>query len=144
MNSRRFLIIACTSVLLTVSSPWAAVEVAGGFILGEPTGFSLRIEKFPVLSFGWSLTHDWMYVNCDYWIINKLIPDSRDLYWYLGVGGAIGAGGSHGFLGCRVPIGLQAILERRFELFGELAPGIGIMPDVNMFLNGGIGFRYIF
>jgi hypothetical protein len=131
-------------VVIIASRPAFGSEIAGGFILGEPTGFSLRVNQFPVLGFGWSLSHDWMYVNCDYWIINKPIPDTRQLDWFLGVGGAVGVGGNHGFLGCRVPIGLKTVLERKFELFGELAPVLGLVPDVDMFLNGGIGFRYIF
>jgi hypothetical protein len=143
MKTRLFYALMFSTVIFA-SRPAVGAEVAGGFVIGEPTGFSLRIDKFPVLTFGWSLTHDWMYVNCDYWIINKPMPDAGPLYWYLGVGGAVGAGGQHGFLGCRIPIGLQAVLERRFELFGELAPGLGLVPDVALFLNGGIGFRYIF
>jgi len=29
-----------------------------------------------------------MYVNCDYWLINKPIPNAAPAYWYFGVGGA--------------------------------------------------------
>jgi hypothetical protein len=143
MKLRLFYAIMFSAVIFS-SRPASGTEIAGGFVLGEPTGFSLRIEKFPVLSFGWSLTHDWMYVNCDYWIINKSLPDAAPIDWYFGLGGAFGIGGQHGFLGCRVPIGLQGFLDIKFEIFGELAPVLGLMPDVGLFVNGGIGFRYIF
>jgi hypothetical protein len=142
MKNRLAGIVAGAALLVTVLTVDAS-EVAGGFMIGEPTGFSLRIERFPVLCFGWSLTRDYVYVNCDYWLMDKPFPDGNRLDWYLGVGGALGAG-RQAFLGCRVPIGIKGILERRFELFGEIAPGIAIAPDVGLFVNGGVGFRYIF
>jgi hypothetical protein len=135
-------IVAGAAILLTVLTADAA-EVAGGFMVGEPTGFSLRINKFPVLCFGWSFPHDFLFVNCDYWIIDKPFPNESRLDWYLGVGGALGTGHDP-FLGCRVPIGIKGILERKFELFGEIAPGVSLAPEVGLFLNGGLGFRYIF
>jgi hypothetical protein len=135
-------VIAGSIVFFTALTAGAA-EIAGGFVIGEPTGFSLRIDRFPVLGFGWALSHDWMYVNCDYWLINKPIPNAAPVYWYFGIGGALGAGNA-GFLGCRFPIGLQAVFNRRLEFFGELAPVLGLIPDVGLFANGGIGFRYIF
>jgi hypothetical protein len=133
----------CSAVIIAGSA--ARAEVAAGFVLGEPTGFTVRVDKFPVLSFGWSLTHGWMYVNGDYWIIHKpLPPDAAQVNWYLGAGAALGLGGDKGFLGGRVPIGLQAIFGRNYELFGEVAPVVGLAPDVGLFLNVGIGFRFIF
>ncbi|MBN1128201.1 MAG: hypothetical protein JXA71_04410 [Chitinispirillaceae bacterium] len=142
MKNRFSEVVAGAAFLLTVLTADAA-EVAGGFMIGEPTGFSLRINKFPVLCFGWSLPHDYVYVNCDYWLIDKPFPNEDRIDWYLGVGGALGAG-HEAFLGCRVPIGIKGIIERRFELFGEIAPGVAIAPEVGLFANGGIGFRYIF
>ena len=142
----RFFSAAVCGALIFISRPAAAAEVAAGIVLGDPTGFSIRINQFPVLGFGWSLSRDYMFVNGDYWLINKPLPDADPLYWYLGVGGALGIGGNHGSssIGCRVPIGLQAIFNRKYELFGELAPGLGLAPDVDLFVQGGIGFRYIF
>ena len=140
----RFLYAVICSAAILSSSTARGTEVAVGFVLGEPTGFSVRIERFPVLSFGWSLSYDWMYVNGDYWLIHKPLPNASPLDWYLGVGGALGLGGSQAFLGARLPIGLQMIFDRKFELFGEIAPVLGLIPDVGLFFNGGIGLRYIF
>jgi hypothetical protein len=141
----RFICVLITGAVILASRPAAGAEIAGGLVLGVPTALSLRINKFPVLAFGWGWAHyhNYMYVNCDYWIIDRPLPDAGRLDWFLGIGGSVG-GGHEGFLGCRVPIGLKGILERRFELFGELAPGISLVPEVGLFINGGIGLRYIF
>jgi hypothetical protein len=143
MKKSLFSAVMC-GALIFISRPAAGAEVAAGIVLGEPTGFSIRINNFPVLGFGWSISRDYMFVNCDYWVINKPFPNADPLYWYLGVGGALGIGGHESALGCRVPIGLQAIFNRKYEVFGEIAPGLGVAPDVEMFVQGGIGFRYIF
>lgn len=143
MKCRSFHAAVCGALLMS-SGIAAAAEVAGGAILGEPTGFSLRINNFPVLAFGWALTREQMFINCDYWLLNRPIPDADPLYWYLGVGGALGIGGHEGAIGCRVPVGFQAVFQRRYEIFGEFALGLSLVPDVRPFGQGGIGFRYIF
>jgi len=142
MKLRFLCAVMCSTVIF--SSSTARAEVAAGVMLGEPTGFTVRIDRFPVMGFAWSLSHKWTYLQCDYWIIHKPIPDAARLDWYLGAGGGVGLGHGDAFIGARLPIGLQAIFERKFELFGEIAPVLGLAPDVGLFINGGIGFRYIF
>lgn len=142
MKTRFIYAVMCGALLF--SSRSAGTEVAGGVMIGEPTGFTVRINNVPVLGFGWALSREFMFVNGDWWIINKPIPNADPLFWYLGVGAALGIGGNESSLGCRVPIGLQAVFNRKYELFGELAPGLGLAPDVKLFVHGGIGFRYIF
>lgn len=134
--------VLCASVLSVASL--ARAEVAAGVMIGEPTGLTVRVDNFPVIGLAWSLTHPWTYLQCDYWIIHKPIQSAGSLDWYLGAGGAIGGGGGESFFGARLPIGVQSIVNRKFELFGEFAPVLALAPDVNILLNLGIGFRYIF
>jgi hypothetical protein len=140
MRSRCLAILA--GIILFSSVPRASAEVAAGIIIGEPTGISLRIDHFPVLGFAWSLHHDWMYVHGDYIFIDNVLQDP--LRWYLGGGLFLGINSDNLGFGVRVPIGLQIRFDPRFEVFGELAPGIAILEETDMYLGGGIGIRYIF
>jgi hypothetical protein len=90
------------------------------------------------------MRHNSMYVHADYWIIDKSLEYEYPLDWYLGLGGALGISGGDAFIGVRVPVGLLYPFEQRWELFGELAPVVGLVPDVGFALNGGIGIRYFF
>ena len=78
---------------------------------------------------------------------------------YLGVGGIIvvstssrskndrllgTSNGSIG-LGIRVPIGIEWKLNNApVSVFGEIAPGISIMPSTDMLVQAGLGIRYLF
>lgn len=138
---RPFLFAAVCAVVLSQASNVRS-EVAAGVILGEPTGISIRIDKFPILGFAWSLKHDWMYAHGDYYFIDRTIQDQ--LSWYLGGGLAVGFGKGDPGLAVRIPVGLQFRFDPHFELFGELAPGITVMPEMEGSIMGGIGLRYIF
>jgi hypothetical protein len=122
----------------------ASAEVALGIIVGEPTGLSIRINHVPVLGVAWSLRNNWMYVQADDWLLHNSLSPVDGLNWYLGLGGGIGVGNGSFGLGLRVPVGLQLVFERNWELFGELAPGIWLLPEPDFDIKGGIGIRYIF
>jgi hypothetical protein len=136
----RFALVAFVASLLFSTSAVRA-EVAGGFVLGEPTGISVRIERLFVLGFGRSVFHDWMCIQGDYIFIDRMLQER--LRWYLGAGALLEAG-HNGGLGCRVPVGLLWPFDPKFEAFGEIAPGINLIPEVQPLLCVGIGIRYIF
>jgi hypothetical protein len=140
MKSRLFIALICAMILAPAMKTHARIGV--GIVVGEPTGLSIRVNHFPVLGVTWSIPGNRMQVSADYWIIHK--PLEHPLYWYLGLGGAIGVRDGGAFLGARVPLGLQLPFERDWELFGELVPVVGLIPDVGLYLNGGIGIRYFF
>ncbi len=137
----RFLRALIFAAVIFSASSAVRAEVAAGFVLGEPTGISVRINHFPVLGFAWSMTHDWMYIQGDYIFIDRMIQER--LRWYLGAGVVLEAGHDGG-IGGRVPIGLLWPFDPKFEAFGEIAPGINLIPEVNALLFVGIGIRYIF
>lgn len=139
MKLRLFL--AAISAAVLISGSAVRAEVAGGFVLGEPTGISVRIDRFLVLGFGHSLMHDWMCIQGDYIFIDRMLQER--LRWYLGAGAVLEAGHDGG-LGGRVPIGLLWLFDPKFEAFGEIAPGINLIPEIQPLIGVGIGIRYIF
>ena len=140
MKSRCMIVLAALALCTTTQKIDA--EVAAGIIIGEPTGVSIRIDHFPVLGFAWSLHRDWMYVHGDYIFIDNVLQDP--LRWYLGGGLFLGIHNDHVGFGVRIPVGLQIRFHPNFEVFGELAPGIALIEDTDIYLGGGIGIRYVF
>ncbi len=137
--------------ILAIYSPGLVAASTGiGIILGEPTGLSFRMNNFPVAGLGWSF-NNYIHFHCDYWIINDVLKD--EINWYIGAGGKLLFYGSKdnekdknaktgvGF-GFRVPVGLQYYINKEFELFCEVAPGIRLVPAAGIDINGGIGIRY--
>jgi hypothetical protein len=139
MKSRLFLALITAAVLTPLFSAQARIGL--GVVAGEPTGLTMRIDKFPVLGASWSFHDEYMLVYCDYWIINKELESP--LNWYLGLGGEIGIH-SDMSVGARVPIGLQWPFQQDWELFFELAPVVVLVPGADFTMNGGIGIRYFF
>ena len=111
-----------------------------GVIVGDPTGLSFRVNRFPVLAVAWSRDSH-IHINMDYWLFNP------KLEWpvkaYIGIGGNFQFGDNFG-IGARFPLGLQLFFARYFELFGELVPGIQFSQDPGFDLDAGIGLRFIF
>jgi hypothetical protein len=140
MKPRIFFSLVCGAMLFSTSPTKA--EVAAGVILGEPTGLSVRINQFPVLGVAWSAAHNWMYVHGDYIFIDRTLEEQ--LRWYLGVGAVLHIGDGESGIGGRVPIGLLFPFDPKFELFGELVPGLNLVPEIRFNVGGGIGIRYIF
>jgi hypothetical protein len=121
-----------------------------GIIIGEPTGISLKFGNFPVLGIAWSLGNV-LHINCDYWLHNTSL--SEPFLWYVGVGGKILFGevregknkveGNEFGLGARIPVGIQVyLIKNKLELFGEIVPGILLIPSTGFDIDFGIGLRY--
>ena len=142
MKIRILSIILFVLLILGVVNPVGA-NTGIGFILGEPTGLSLRIDKFPVLGIAWSLDN-YFHLHCDYWITSRHIK--RGLYWFWGFGGKMTLDkyeGKNFALGMRVPIGLRYFPSKRIEIFFELVPGIRVFPNTTTDFDVGIGMRFI-
>jgi hypothetical protein len=140
MKTRILFSTLCAAFLFSASTINA--EVAAGVILGEPTGISVRINHFPILGFAWSGTYNWTYIYGDYILIDRTVENN--VRWYLGAGAAILIGNNESGIGGRVPVGLLYTFDPKFELFGEIVPGIELAPDMRMIIGAGIGIRYIF
>ncbi len=128
-------------VLMIPLSAFADMGIGGVAGFSQPTGVTFKMDNFPVVSLGWSLNNNWVSGTVDYWFINKKIQ--RNFLWYLGAGAKASIDNSFG-LAFRVPVGIQWYFMPAFELFGELAPGMAILPGFGFDLSAGIGLRYHF
>jgi hypothetical protein len=104
---------------------------AGGGLFSP--GFSLKIPGLP-LFFGLNASFGGftgLGVSADYYLVDRdLVRDgSLDLDWFLGLGAFTHLYFGDYFaaaLGLRLPIGLSWHINRVFELFLDVAPGIGV------------------
>ncbi len=128
-----------------------AQDMGVGFILGEPTGLSLKkmtgTKNAVDAGLGWSFRSENKFnLFSDYLFIFK-----DGLYWnetpldvYLGVGGRMKFADDIE-LGVRGPVGLSAWNDSKtMEFFGEVAPILDFVSDSNLELNLGLGARYYF
>ena len=128
-------------LFLAVNTMPASTSI--GFILGEPTGLSLKFDNFPVLGIAWSLD-DYLHVHIDYWFSSRRFQ--RALYWYWGFGGKVifqKYKDKDFGLGLRMPLGIRYFPARRVEIFFELAPGMKVYPKTEVDIDAGIGIRFI-
>lgn len=108
----------------------------GGF--GSVAGFNPGVSlKFPNLPVYWGINASigggtvGLSVSGDYYLIDQNLVKigSSNLGWFLGLGAFthIYFGNSASFaLGARLPIGLSWQINRTFELFMDVVPGIGV------------------
>jgi hypothetical protein len=140
-------------ILFALATSALAGSVGLGFMIGEPTGLSLKAWSGSRTAFdvaaGWSLgSSDWVYVHSDYlWHRYDLDVDMRgSLPYYFGLGGRVLLREGHDSkLGVRLPLGLDYIThDQRFDFFIEVAPIINLVPDTELDISGGIGARIYF
>jgi hypothetical protein len=151
MRKQSLILLICAAILFPVFK--ANAGVSAGIMLGSPSVVTIKIDNTVVLGIGgWNYG---MVVTADHWIIHNPIPTSSvELNWYLGIGGEIGFWNDYdpywhhyynnsGFLGVRIPVGLQILFEQRWEAFVEIAPVL-VIPPFYPIADGGIGIRYTF
>jgi hypothetical protein len=124
-----------TGVGLFLGGGWASV---GGGLFNP--GFSLKVPRLPVFlglnaSFGDAAG---LSASADYYFVDRdLVKDgSIDLDWFLGLGLFSHLYFGNYFtmaLGVRLPIGLSWHINRAFELFLDVAPGVGVKFDSRPF-----------
>lgn len=140
-----FLLLIITAGLTTIYDRTHALGL--GVIIGEPTGVSIKINRFPIIGVSWSVFNNRMSFTLDGWMINRDIKG--DLDWYLGLGGSMyfkstGIGENEIGVGVRVPVGLQFWVQQEWEIFMEVAPRLLVIPEPTFDPQGGIGVRYHF
>lgn len=113
-----------------------------GIIAGDPTGLTIKTQPFKI-DLAWALgDKGYIVANVDYQLATSSL--GNNLNWYYGVGGKIGVGDSF-HLGARIPVGIEYKLSGTpFDIFGEVAPGLGLLPGVGLDVDGAIGVRYYF
>jgi hypothetical protein len=146
-------------IALCVVLPFAASADTGiGIIVGDPTGVSLLFNERIAMGLAWDLSNH-LHVHGDYWLMHSRLEGELD--WYLGVGAKLlvfNDGSSRGpswnssdeenedsiGVGVRIPIGLQWYATPELEIFGEIVPGMFIIPSTDFDIDLGIGIRYHF
>jgi len=136
-----------------------------GAVIGSPTAITGKkyLNSSSAIDFGISFfASDYTLLYADYLIhFHGIIKTSglEQVQGYLGIGGLLAysnnsrssvsgyLGTSQGSigLGVRVPFGLLWPLPTApVEFFGEIAPGISVIPSTSMLIEIGIGARFFF
>jgi hypothetical protein len=166
MSFSRLLCLLVFGCLLsaTLAAPAQAQRTSGsvglGGQVGEPSGLTLKFynESAPSYDFlaAWSLVDDDFFLNghalWNYDIQAENLDADQQLEWFVGPGGFLiiddddtpGPGDDEVVIGISGTIGLNFVLDQRFEFFGQVTPRIAIVPDTEGDVGGGIGFRYYF
>ena len=133
-------------LLAATALPVASQETSGfGFSVGQPVGLSIRADPW-VAVIGWSV-QQYVQGAVDFWVYE--LPLYGEWNWYIGAGlkgryytqeAESNVAGKLG-LGFRFPIGARWFFLPRFELFGEMGPGILLFPLTQFEMDIGIGLR---
>jgi len=148
---------------LSISMAHAKGPVKGGgnfgigLIAGEPTGISWKLwtgrEKAWDGALAWSFIDEgYLRLHADYlWHDYQLIEVERgQLPVYFGIGGTLWSGQRAHYekrfnLGVRGVVGMEYIFpEAPVDIFLELAPTLGLVPETGFDVQGGIGLRFFF
>lgn len=139
----------------------ASAQMSGtgiGFVIGEPTGLSLKswLSGSTAITVGaaWSFKHEGsLFIWADYTIHSFDITNSgnpRSLAFYYGIGGKASFvdndnDGQDTVIGARIPLGLMIPLRNHpIDFFVEVVPTIDLTPDTDFGVNGGIGMHLFF
>jgi len=125
-----------------------------GVMLGNPSGLSAKywMSEQNAIAGGlaWHLGSNsnggYLFLHGDYLIHkNDLINISgTTIPFYYGGGVGIGVGNDF-YLGVRIPVGIEYwFMDKKFDAFLELVPGIGLLPGFGIGIGGAIGLRYNF
>ncbi len=120
-----------------------------GFGLGEPTGIALahRPHESHTIAgvVGWSLRYSTLHAHADYLItLVRIQPPESSLSAdvYAGAGPTINIGDTtQPGLGVRVPTGVSLAFKKPVDLFMEVAPVVGLIPETDLAINATVGVR---
>jgi len=124
----------------------ARAETAIGAVFGYPgnVGLSMRFDRTPI---GVAWSDNFIHGTIDMWIKKTPMKDTEGkMSFYYGPGADVGIptdSANDWQLAFRVPFGLQYMASPKMELFGELAPGIKIINDVDFYWAGSVGIRFV-
>jgi len=152
--------IAIIVLLLTAVSANARTQdnLGIGFILGEPTGFSLKYwldeERAVDGAAAWSYSeNDSFQLHGDYLIHDYELLEADEMPLYYGIGARLKLKDSDGggrnehdpIFGIRVPVGVTYLFDEvPIDLFFELVPVLDLTPEVELDINAAVGLRYYF
>jgi len=154
---KKLLPVLILSIFLSISfSSFAQAQNANkdlgiGFMVGEPTGLSLKSwtgggNAFDI-GLAWSLgRYDAINIHADYLWHNYEVfseADSGTLPLYYGIGGRVVFAENDAVIGARVPVGINYLFDDApIGLFLEVAPIFNIAPSTDFDVDGGVGVRF--
>jgi hypothetical protein len=127
-----------------------------GIAAGEPSGVAIALRPNDRSTFagviGWSLSASRLHVHTDYQItIARVQPDPAldvMLDFFVGAGASLDLGewaGNTPTVAVRIPLGVSMNFgEKPLDLYLELVPLMGLVPDTRTDLEGGVGLRVWF
>jgi hypothetical protein len=144
-------------LLVLWTSPAAAQRTTGaigfGGQLGEPTGLTLKVynESAPSYDFlaAWDLD-DFFFLNGHALFEHRIDASNIDpqLEWFVGPGAFIGVVDNPSDdeigLGISGTAGLNLVFSQQVELYVQVTPRIGVVPETEGEIGGGLGLRYYF
>jgi len=140
---RRLLLLTVVTTTLALMATTAKAETGIGIQFGEPgnVGLSLRFDNIAIGA-AWGFgDNGYLHVTADYWLLKNNIATKLD--WFLGLGADLGIGDPF-TVAARVPIGLQWMPAKDWEIFGQVAPGLKLINEVDFYFGGAVGVRYCF
>lgn len=146
-----FLAAFITISVNTVSYAQETDGVGIGFMVGEPTGLTLKSwtsgNNALALGVAWSVgRYDAFTIQGDYLWHNFNVFDDIDsgaLPLYYGIGGRVVLADNNTWLGARIPLGLNYLFEEApIGLFLEVAPIINVAPSTDFDVDGTLGVRF--
>lgn len=137
-------------VLFFVSSTYLEGSKIGvGFIIGEPTGFTLKFKSSSLTSFkfsaAWSLGN-YFHLHGDFihYFPFKIKNYGENWSYYAGIGGKwLLKRRRNPHLGLRIPLGI-AYRGSVIDSFFEIVPVMEIFPETKLDFDLAIGFHYHF
>ena len=121
--------------------------VGAGIGAGDPTGlsFALRTETLLTVStmVGWDFREAEFHVHGDYQVpVAEIQPPESVLAvtFFTGIGATLDLGDDAG-VGVRVPLVAALSFDKPLEVFVELAPVLGVLPAIDLGMQGTMGVR---
>ena len=122
-----------------------------GVIIGEPTGLTgiVYLSRHWAIdgAVSWNLREGgFLHIHGDLIVhdYDKFYIDKGDMALYFGFGGFSHLG-DESRIGIRVPIGVKYLFEDSpFTVFGEIAPNLKLLPDIDVLVDVFVGVRYLF
>jgi hypothetical protein len=168
MKNFRYAIIVIMLLLISAPESYSyspkGKNLGIGIMLGEPTGFTLKLWTQKDIAFAFSVGNSYLgrlRIGMDYlWHFNAF--NSNVVNLYAGPGIAVGIGESGGWwykdknkvwyqennefgLGARGVMGMNIVPRNSpFEIFGEFGLMLGFLPGTYTNFEGSVGIRFYF
>lgn len=125
--------------------------IGAGIILGEPSGLTAKVWLEQGLALdaavAWSFQGDSsLYIHSNALYHFRVLDTTGGNFLTPYVGGGVAFRFQDDLnIGLRIPVGISWLLDAApVEIFAEIAPGVGIVPETDFELGAGIGARYYF